>query len=404
MLRTYNPLRSVTVWKFPEPPIARSQGKAAPVVLHRLDWRAVGLPENDGKVAFIIDNAFTPDECQNLLKAAEDSAPWTPAAVHGSPQKQIGKIREDYRKSSRILLDDFELADYILQKLKPYMPEEALTAPEGKLEHSVTVFRLPEPPAAPFPYKAPPVVVHQVDWKAVGFPENDGKVAFIIDNALTREDCEMLLKAGEDSGSWAPAAVHSGLGDKTGTVMEDYRKSSRILLDDFELADFILSKLKPHLPQEALTAPESKRWQFAAGARNAGGLRNPKDSKKKRRSSTSVSNSIELTRLNERPRYLKYVEGDFFESHCDGTYCTPDRSEVSCLTLQLYLNGSKGELQGGATQFQSNKNSKTVINVDPRPGRALIFEQGNLLHCGDTVLKGEKYTIRTDLMYKRASA
>ncbi|KAG8939139.1 hypothetical protein FRC04_006954 [Tulasnella sp. 424] len=247
---------------------------------------------------------------------------------------------------------------------------------------STTTWRLPEPPVAPSPDQPAPVVVHKIDWKAIGLPQNEGRVAFIIDNALTPEDCEKLLKAAEDSGPWAKAAVHGGPGDKSGVVMEDYRKSSRILLDDFELADFILSKLRPHMPEEALNAPASK----------------PADKKKKQ------NNRVELSRLNERLRYLKYVKGDFFESHCDGTYWTPDRSEISRLTLQLYLNGSKEDLEGGATQFLSYRVTDTVIDVDPRPGRALIFEQGNLLHCGAEVLKGEKYTIRTDLMYKTVPA
>ncbi|KAG8947839.1 hypothetical protein FRC04_010197 [Tulasnella sp. 424] len=261
---------------------------------------------------------------------------------------------------------------------------------------STTTWRLPEPPVAPSPDEPAPVVVHQVDWKATGFPENEGRVAFIIDNALTPEDCQKLLKAAEDSGPWAKAAVHGGPGDEHGRIVEDYRKSSRILLDDFELADFILSKLRPHMPEEALSAPTSKYWQFNEDSYWED--EDPAEKKKKE------SDRVELSRLNERLRYLKYVKGDFFESHCDGTYWTPDRSEISCLTLQLYLDGSKEDLEGGATQFLSYRVADTVIDVDPRPGRALIFEQGNLLHCGAKVTKGEKYTIRTDLMYKKVPA
>ncbi|KAG9031164.1 hypothetical protein FS837_003088 [Tulasnella sp. UAMH 9824] len=213
-----------------------------------------------------------------------------------------------------------------------------------------------------------PVVVHKVDWEEVGLPENKGKVAFIIDNALTPEDCQKLLKAGEDSAPWSAAAIHGGPGDQAGVVIEDYRKSSRILLDNFELADFILGKLKPHMPKEALEAPESKRWQWGQDGRQGG---------KRLKNIFKKTNPIQLTRLNERLRYLKYVEGDFFESHSDSIYRTPDGLEISCLTLQLYLNGSKEELEGGATQFLSPRVPDTFIDVDPRPGRALIFEQTN---------------------------
>ncbi|KAG8891261.1 hypothetical protein FRC01_014799 [Tulasnella sp. 417] len=262
---------------------------------------------------------------------------------------------------------------------------------------STTVFTLPEPPAAPSPDQPAPVVVHKVDWEEVGFPENKGKVALIIDNALTPEDCQKLLKAAEDSAPWSAAAIHGGPGDKTGVVVEDYRKSSRILLDDFELADFILSKLKPHLPREALDAPKSKYHQFGLDGEG-------NQDKLKKIFRIKQASPVQLTRLNERLRYLKYVDGDFFEPHCDASYRTPDHSEISCLTLQLYLNGSQEGLEGGATQFLSKQKRDVSVDVNPRPGRALIFEQGNLIHCGAKVLKGEKYTIRTDLMYKKVSA
>ncbi|KAG8915479.1 hypothetical protein FRC00_003928 [Tulasnella sp. 408] len=261
---------------------------------------------------------------------------------------------------------------------------------------STTTFRLPEPPAAPSPGQPAPVVVHKIDWEELGLRENKGKVAFIIDNALTPEDCQKLLKAAEDSAPWTAAAIHGGPKDQEGVVIEDYRKSSRILLDNFELADFILGKLKPHMPKEALEAPESKRWQWGREGPQGGN---------KLKNIFKKTNPIQLTRLNERLRYLKYVEGDFFESHADSSYRTPDGSERSCLTLQLYLNGSEEELEGGATQFLSHRVQvpDIFVDVDPRPGRALIFEQTNLLHCGAKVLKGEKYTIRTDLMYKKVS-
>ncbi|KIO31410.1 hypothetical protein M407DRAFT_219775 [Tulasnella calospora MUT 4182] len=260
---------------------------------------------------------------------------------------------------------------------------------------STTVFRFPDPPTAPSPTEPNPVVVHKVDWEELGFSENKGRVALIIDNAFTLKDCQKLLKAAEDSAPWSVAAVHRGPGDTKGVVAENYRRSSRILLDNVELADFILSKLKPHMPEEAVDAPKSKYWQFKRV--------DSKDNLDKLKKKAESTDRVQLTRLNERLRYLKYVEGDFFESHCDGTYWTPDRSEISCLTLQLYLNGSEEDLEGGATQFLSHRIADRVIDVDPRPGRALIFEQGNVLHCGAKVLKGEKYTIRTDLMFKEVS-
>ncbi|KAG8964617.1 hypothetical protein FRC00_001593 [Tulasnella sp. 408] len=253
---------------------------------------------------------------------------------------------------------------------------------------SITVFKFPEPPFGEAPEEPSPVIVRKVDWRAAGLEENEGKVAFIVDNVFTPEDCQKLLKAAEDSASWSAATVRGGAEDKTGGVIDNYRKSGRILLHDRELADWILSKLKPHLPEEAVEAPTTKYSQF----RENGAGDKPEQTR------------VHLMRLNERLSYLKYVPGDFFGPHYDGVYHTDDRSETSCLTLQLYLNGSKEDMEGGTTEFSTYLTRDVVVSVEPRPGRALIFEQETLRHSGEKVLKGEKYTIRTDLMFKEVPA
>jgi hypothetical protein len=107
-------------------------------------------------------------------------------------------------------------------------------------------------------------------------------------------------------------------------------------------------------------------------------------------------------------------------AHCDGIYETPDGQERSFFTLHLYLNDSaqalgikepmfgflkgkkEGEeemLRGGATTFHS-RDEKRRIDVDPKIGRVLIFQQRRLYHSGDDVTAGIKYTMRSDLMYR----
>lgn len=73
-------------------------------------------------------------------------------------------------------------------------------------------------------------------------------------------------------------------------------------------------------------------------------------------------------------------------------------------TIHLYLNDSKAEVEGadlvgGATTFFSN-DEKRRIDVNPKAGRVLIFQHRRLLHSGDDVLAGIKYTMRTDIMYE----
>ena len=106
--------------------------------------------------------------------------------------------------------------------------------------------------------------------------------------------------------------------------------------------------------------------------------------------------------------------------HCDGSYEREDGSQKSFYTIHLYLNDSaqalgnpeveervdsygKEYLRGGATTFHSS-DLKRRLDVDPRAGRALIFQHKGLLHSGDLVTAGVKYTMRCDLMYEFVEA
>ena len=57
-------------------------------------------------------------------------------------------------------------------------------------------------------------------------------------------------------------------------------------------------------------------------------------------------------------------------------------------------------LFGGATTFHSNLDPEKRMDIDPKVGRVLIFQQRRLLHSGDDVVAGIKYTMRSDLMYE----
>jgi len=163
------------------------------------------------------------------------------------------------------------------------------------------------------------------------------------------------------------------------------------MIDDFELADWILGKLNPYIQD----------IKSASGERHA--LYSQKTTRGEKKKPVPP---VQLSRINERLRYLKYGPGQFFNRHCDGTYFTPDRKEVSYYTLQLYLNGDADRLKGGATRFhpslKKQPGQKDHIDVEPRMGRALIFEQSGLLHSGEEVESGIKLTIRTEFMYKLA--
>ena len=104
----------------------------------------------------------------------------------------------------------------------------------------------------------------------------------------------------------------------------------------------------------------------------------------------------------------------YFREHCDGSYVTPDGSEITFLTVHVYLNTQSTEpvdskdvrpdyekpLIGGATRF-STFGSDNVYDVNPTTGSCLVFQHRNLMHSGEEVDQGTKYTVRTDVLFKK---
>lgn len=132
----------------------------------------------------------------------------------------------------------------------------------------------------------------------------------------------------------------------------------------------------------------------------------------------TLLSTLPTHRLNERLRFLKYGEGQHFKPHCDSRYSSPDKSLKSFLTLHLYLNDSsptaataedptqdtaERELKkGGATRFWSPGKDQ-YLDIEPKRGRVLVFQQRMLLHSGEPVEEGVKMTLRSDLMFEWAS-
>lgn len=244
-----------------------------------------------------------------------------------------------------------------------------------------------EPPADPLE-----IGIQKLDFDSFGLPEYRHKYVVVLDNFFDLDDCKRLyaLTGGsmEDnySGNWEQAQLNGG-GDKQ-YLDTSYRNSGRIMIDDFDTADWILEKIEPHLEEIHLLDHASRHY----GYRKKGG----------------GNQQAQLIRLNERLRYLKYVPGSFFKRHCDGLYHTADRKEASYYTLQIYLTGDAEGLEGGSTRIFSRKDSwgdedsplkGPCVDIPPRAGRVLVFEQDNVLHSGEPITKGVKITIRTDFMY-----
>jgi len=243
---------------------------------------------------------------------------------------------------------------------------------------------VPEPPPAPSPEEPAPIVSTRIDFPAYNLPEYADSYAVVIDNLFTREDCVHLLSFTPEV--WPEATIDESYIDTS------YRNSGRFVRDEPELAAWILAKIRPYL-HEIETVPETHaNWQRGVWRYKGKGEAPPPPT---------------MSSLRTDLRFLRYGPGHFFKPHGDVTHVS-DLNEVSYYTVQIYLNGDSEHLMGGATRFwpekaRSKKNwweRKVYLDVEPRMGRVLVFQQGNLIHSGEPVTKGIKYNIRADLMYK----
>lgn len=235
----------------------------------------------------------------------------------------------------------------------------------------------------------------RLDFSQLGLPEYKGKFAMLIHNLLTPAECAELLGAAERSAGnhWEGAMVNIGGGMQR--MMTDIRLCGRIIWDTPEVVEMLLSRIKPHLPEEVISVKDSIQITGQGPSKR--------------------NETWEMTRLNERLRFLRYYKGMYFREHCDGSYVTPDGKEVSFLTVHIYLNSQSSEeldpseekadrekpLKGGATRFFGLRGD-TFYDVNPAVGACLVFQHRGLYHSGEEVEQGTKYTVRTDIMYKKA--
>ncbi|PWY86046.1 oxidoreductase domain-containing protein [Aspergillus heteromorphus CBS 117.55] len=284
----------------------------------------------------------------------------------------------------------------------------------------------PQPqPAEDFLTGPPPPDAHcrRIDFENTTppIPEYKKLCAAIIDNALTPAECEELLRLAESSTAppgkppvWDRAMINIGGGRQI--IATDSRNCGRIIFDTPLLASRLLARLMPFLHDLGIDRVDDQPLVTGLAGRYK---------------------SYRLTRLNERLRFLRYEGGEYFRPHWDACYSTPDRTEKSFYTVHLYLNGSgeqdlreleregrraereeregagyaeggwtgnldkEGELLGGATSFLPRYEEKDrLLRVFPKMGSVLVFQQRDLLHGGDPVFRGRKFTVRTDVMYE----
>lgn len=160
---------------------------------------------------------------------------------------------------------------------------------------------------------------HQIDFEKSNppLPKYKGHFAAIIDDFLTESECKELLSLAESSTpeTWPRAMINVGGGRQA--LATDSRNCGRIMWDTPEVSSRLLGRLKPFLHDldiDAFTDRTSITGLIGRGK------------------------SYELSALNERLRFLRYMGGEYFRPHWDGQYEAPN-GDLSFMTLHLYLNG-----------------------------------------------------------------
>ncbi|RDB14566.1 hypothetical protein Hypma_016387 [Hypsizygus marmoreus] len=249
--------------------------------------------------------------------------------------------------------------------------------------------------------------------------------AKIIDNVFTPAECASLVSlAASCPDGWKPAGLSTGAAEQT--VHSNFRNSDRVLVFNTAEAEKIYAKLWPYV-EEIYEIPPGGRWGCITG--KVGKKQGP---------------TWTLAGVNPRLSFLRYGPGQYFKPHCDGL--VEVGSQKSFVTLHLYLNDSSSSslpispaaasspalssslpspssnyigpfesttslhapeaststspLQGGATRFWT-PDKKAYLDVFPKLGRVLVFQQRMLVHSGEEVTSGVKYTMRSDFMFNQ---
>jgi predicted 2-oxoglutarate/Fe(II)-dependent dioxygenase YbiX len=169
-----------------------------------------------------------------------------------------------------------------------------------------------------------------------------------IENFLSEKDCNDLIAFGEMLG-YSEAALNLKTGAK---IIKGIRNNLSLLYKDFNLAEKYWERLKP-------CCPEQIEDYFAIG-------------------------------LNEQFRFYKYKLNQRFKRHADGRF-KRNESEESRITFMIYLND---DFEGGETAFDE-------VVIKPKTGSALCFIH-ELKHEGCPIISGEKYVLRSDVMYRKS--
>jgi prolyl 4-hydroxylase len=173
-------------------------------------------------------------------------------------------------------------------------------------------------------------------------------LVWTVDDALSPDDCAAYIKRmREGSCEIAPIVGHHG-GPEVDLAV---RNNTRVMWDDEAEANALLARVAQHVPTRLM--------------------------------------DMRLVGGNPRLRLYRYGPGERHGAHWD-TVVHLEGGVRSLVTLVFYLND---DFNGGETDFP-----ELSQRVTPRAGRALLF-QHRILHEATEVRAGEKFVLRTDILY-----
>ena len=137
----------------------------------------------------------------------------------------------------------------------------------------------------------PKIDVQYLDFEKEDLRGYKNLYAVILDNVLTPTECKQLVLAAEarTGGKWEPALINIGLGMQE--LRLDTRNCGRIIWDDFKLAEKVWNRVGSSV----------REIEYLKDVPDITG-----------NGPTKRKETWQMTRLNERMRFLKYGAGQYF--------------------------------------------------------------------------------------------
>ncbi len=186
-------------------------------------------------------------------------------------------------------------------------------------------------------------------------------VCFVIPSLFSKAECEELLSL----------EVKQSFQKAISNYPTYYRNNDRLVIDSEQLSEKLFEKVKPYLPETIETT-----------------------------SNIQSENGVWfLSQLNSRLRFCKYSANQYFHRHLDGIHYRSE-TEQSKLTFMVYLNHAT-QFKGGRTLFYKSKETEEIwASYTPKQGDLIVFDH-NVWHEGEILEQGEKFVLRSDILYSK---